>query len=98
MIWKADAQQKYVDVVNGLIAKDRKATGGKDSGGPSTKSAGSEDVKVTTKDNVNVITLNRPTKKNALLLEVSQIYVFFVHAVSTVNGTNVGVCTFIACL
>lgn len=59
---QSDAEKQYIDIVNGLLGKES-----------SKKEATSEEADgllITTENGIRTIKLNRPTKKNALNLEV----------------------------
>ncbi|KAH7684719.1 enoyl-CoA delta isomerase 2, partial [Aphelenchoides avenae] len=66
---KEDAQKKYVDLVQSLLKADPAASAG-DSGASAAGNTGVPGLQITKEDQLFRITLNRPTKFNAITWEM----------------------------
>ncbi|KAJ8418709.1 hypothetical protein AAFF_G00002080 [Aldrovandia affinis] len=62
-----EARQEYVDLISSLVGAEGPAQA---TAKPSGSSAAYETLLVTTEDNITTILLNRPTKKNAITVEM----------------------------
>ncbi|XP_036044481.1 enoyl-CoA delta isomerase 2-like [Onychomys torridus] len=82
--WKETAKQNYVDLVSSLSPSSEASSQGKH--GVNEKVQGSKDIVVTSEDGIMKIVFNRPTKKNAITLQMYEEIMLALKNASTDNS------------